>query len=566
MEPAAGYLRCSTDKQDYSIGDQKAAILEYAEKSNVKVVRWFIDEGKSGIAAENRPGLMDMISLVEKGYSPFSKILVYDVSRWGRYGDPDEAGYWEFHCRRHGVQVLYTNEEFKNDGSIGDVFVKTSKRVMAGEYSKDLSRLSTRGCKTNARLGFRNGAPAPYGMKRILVDNNGKYICDLRTGEHKFEKSKKVKLAPGAPEEIEVIRRVFNCYVSQKMGIVSIVNLLNKNKIPSPRGGKWCVTMVWRILTNETYTGTMTYGKGKSGKYASRWWEDKGLLKTQHDRNNWILVENAHDGIIAKEVFEQTQIIREQRCESLGWHKNGKAAGKPYNSPYRLTRLIVCDHCGHYFHGHTHKSPTGKVYRYYEDGGYTYKGTEVCTSFHIPRDLMDNFVIGEIAERVNGPFWIDKLRTSLEQKLTAMQEGQGNMIANLNRRIVQLDTKINNLLDTVEEKGIDRNVRERLLSRQKERQSLEREKKNLEAQESPKIAVKKAIAEVLSLLGSFEEIFGSKSYEEQKAFIRLFVARIVIARAERKALCYFRKIPILKKLDSVNFSLTAGYQRSNTVN
>ncbi|MCK4417415.1 MAG: hypothetical protein KAV99_04550, partial [Candidatus Latescibacteria bacterium] len=128
------------------------------------------------------------------------------------------------------------------------------------------------------------------------------------------------------------------------------------------------------------------------------------------------------------------------------------------------------------------------------------------------------------------------------------------------------DTKIDNLLDTVEEKGIDRNVRERLLARQKERQSLEREKKNLEAQESPKIAVKKAIAEVLSLLGSFEEIFGSKSYEEQKAFIRLFVARIVIARAERKALCYFRKIPILKKLDSVNFSLTAGCQRSNTVN
>jgi len=62
-------------------------------------------------------------------------ILVYDVSRWGRFQDADESAYYEYRCRRAGIQVVYCAEQFENDGSPVSTIVKGVKRAMAGEYT-----------------------------------------------------------------------------------------------------------------------------------------------------------------------------------------------------------------------------------------------------------------------------------------------------------------------------------------------------------------------------------------------------------------------------------------------
>ncbi|HHW4679386.1 MAG TPA: recombinase family protein [Xylella sp.] len=69
----------------------------------------------------------------------FQIILVYDVSRWGRFQDSDESAYYEYICRRAGIQVAYCAEQFENDGSPVSTIVKGVKRAMAGEYSRELS-------------------------------------------------------------------------------------------------------------------------------------------------------------------------------------------------------------------------------------------------------------------------------------------------------------------------------------------------------------------------------------------------------------------------------------------
>jgi DNA invertase Pin-like site-specific DNA recombinase len=69
----------------------------------------------------------------------FSVILVYDVSRWGRFQDADESAYYEYICRKAGVAVHYCAEQFENDGSPVSTIVKGVKRAMAGEYSRELS-------------------------------------------------------------------------------------------------------------------------------------------------------------------------------------------------------------------------------------------------------------------------------------------------------------------------------------------------------------------------------------------------------------------------------------------
>ena len=101
---AAVYVRMSTEHQQYSTSNQMDVIREYAKKRGLKIVKEYSDEGKSGLNIQGRGSLTQMIRDVEAGRAEFSSILVYDVSRWGRFQDADESAYYEYICRRAGVE------------------------------------------------------------------------------------------------------------------------------------------------------------------------------------------------------------------------------------------------------------------------------------------------------------------------------------------------------------------------------------------------------------------------------------------------------------------------------
>src|SRR5688572_9309674 len=88
---AAQYLRMSTEHQKYSTENQAAAIQRYADEHGISIVRTYADEGRSGISLKRREALKKLISDVQHGDADFSIILVYDVSRWGRFQDTDES-------------------------------------------------------------------------------------------------------------------------------------------------------------------------------------------------------------------------------------------------------------------------------------------------------------------------------------------------------------------------------------------------------------------------------------------------------------------------------------------
>ena len=136
---AAQYVRMSTEHQQYSTDNQSDAIAIYAEKRGFKIVRTYADEGRSGLNIGGRPALRALLDDVENGRADYEALLVCDVSSWGRFQDPNEAASYELRCRRAGVQVHYCDEQFENDGSIGSSIIKTVKRAMAGEYSRELS-------------------------------------------------------------------------------------------------------------------------------------------------------------------------------------------------------------------------------------------------------------------------------------------------------------------------------------------------------------------------------------------------------------------------------------------
>src|ERR1700733_11708274 len=97
---AAAYVRMSTEHQQYSTSNQMDVIREYAKRRGMQIIKEYSDAGKSGLNIQGRESLAQMIQDVQSGTLSFSNILVYDVSRWGRFQDADERAYYEYICRR----------------------------------------------------------------------------------------------------------------------------------------------------------------------------------------------------------------------------------------------------------------------------------------------------------------------------------------------------------------------------------------------------------------------------------------------------------------------------------
>ncbi len=156
---AAEYVRMSTEHQRYSTENQADAIRRYAAERGIEIVRTYADEGKSGLRIDGSDALIQLIEDVQSGKADYEMILVYDISRWGRFQDADESAYYEYICKRTGVSVIYCAEQFENDGSPVSTIVKGVKRAMAGEYSRELSAKVFSGQCRLIALGFRQGGP-----------------------------------------------------------------------------------------------------------------------------------------------------------------------------------------------------------------------------------------------------------------------------------------------------------------------------------------------------------------------------------------------------------------------
>src|SRR5574340_23511 len=200
----------STEHQQYSTENQADKIREYAARRNIEIVRTYADEGKSGLRIDGRQALQKLIADVQAGKADFQIILVYDVSRWGRFQDADESAYYEYICRRAGIQVAYCAEQFENDGSPVSTIVKGVKRAMAGEYSRELSAKVFIGQCRLIELGFRQGGSPGYGLRRMLRDQAGEPKGTLNRGEQKSIQTDRVILVPGPPEEVQTVRWMYD--------------------------------------------------------------------------------------------------------------------------------------------------------------------------------------------------------------------------------------------------------------------------------------------------------------------------------------------------------------------
>jgi len=297
---AAEYVRMSTEHQQYSTENQSDKIREYAARRGIEIVRTYADAGKSGLRIDGRASLQKLIKDVEGGSADFTIILVYDVSRWGRFQDADESAYYEYRCRRAGIQIAYCAEQFENDGSPVSTIVKGVKRAMAGEYSRELSAKVFAGQCRLIELGFRQGGPAGYGLRRVLIDQNGAIKAELTRGEHKSLQTDRVILMPGPDDEIRTVNLMYRWFIDDGMVETEIAGRLNVMSVHTDLDREWTRATVHEVLTNEKYIGNNVYNR-ISFKLKK--------LRVENTPDMWVKKVGAFESIVPSDVFYTAQGI-----------------------------------------------------------------------------------------------------------------------------------------------------------------------------------------------------------------------------------------------------------------
>lgn len=296
--PAAQYLRMSTENQQYSLQNQADAIAKYAVEHGFEVVRTYSDAAKSGLRLKNRSGLKQLLKDVVEGQTGFRAVLVYDVSRWGRFQDTDEAAHYEYLCKSSGVPVHYCAEQFPNDNSISGLLLKALKRTMAGEYSRELSVKVRAGQFRLASLGYKMGGHTPFGLRRQLLDLSGARKQVLSYGERKSIVNDRVTLIPGPPEEVAVVERIFREFADERKTLKAIASYLNRDGILFTTGHCWTECTVSNVLRNPKYLGLQVWGR--TSDYLS------GNV-TRVPKERWAICEKAFQPIITPDLFDRAQ-------------------------------------------------------------------------------------------------------------------------------------------------------------------------------------------------------------------------------------------------------------------
>lgn len=198
-------------------------------------------------------------------------------------------------------------------------------------------------------------------------------------------------------ESAKIVKKIFEWKVNEGLGNLAICHRLNDMGILNPTGYKkkklnqnynnsriiqedysWCTSTIRNILRNDIYIGNMTQGKRRVKSY-------KLHKVEQVPEDEWVTVENMHEPIIEKELFEKAQNMRmvDTRVQNNGilsmW------AG-----------ILKCADCKRAMHKKTCKNKSGKTYEYYICGTYRKKSNNLCTKHTIKVEELEKAVLEAI--------------------------------------------------------------------------------------------------------------------------------------------------------------------------
>jgi DNA invertase Pin-like site-specific DNA recombinase len=388
----ATYIRMSTGRQEHSPARQREAIAAHAAKHGYAIVREYADLAVSGDKAERRPQFLEMIADATSG--EFDRILCFDRARFGRF-DSLELGKWCCPLRDAGVALETVADGLVDWNSFGGRIVDAVQQEGKHTQLVDLARNTVTGLTRKAsNLDGVPGAPPTFGFIRRTEIRKG-----LRHSTLEID-----------PVQASVVRRIFREYAKPEGSVKSVACALNRDRVPSARGGVWSRSAVGQILQNPIHCGDVVYGKRAVGDYASRA-PDGGIMNRKKGQGavkcaTPIVHHDASPAIVSRELWNRCQVLLKERAVT---RKGATSQVRP------LSGLVICGLCGKKLRS------DGDRYRCNKDGnGFP---DHSCSSRRFRASVLVNAVAAELQERLLAPAVRSKIKAAIERQV-AGRNGQ----------------------------------------------------------------------------------------------------------------------------------------------
>ena len=356
------YARVSTDK-DEQINSLENQVQYYTEliqsKPNWTFIPGYIDEGISGTSTKKRDSFNRMIRDAKAGRFDF--IITKEISRFSR-STLDSIKYTQ-ELLEHDVGVLFQNDNINTLDSDSEFRLV----VMAGVAQDEVRKLSER-----LKFGFRQAIKNGHVLGNDKLWGYDKKDCVLSINE----------------EEAQVVRRIFDLYANQQMGIRRISQTLLDEGFTSRKGGAFNVLTIRHVLCNPKYKGWYCANKSQTVDYRSK-------RKIFLDESEWVMYPDPSiPAIVSEELWDRANALYKRRSEQMMSHQSAAE----FHNRYPYSGKIICEEHGTSFHRQVLKSAKGEK-EVWQCRVYRDKGRKACSAPQVSTVELDQ-IMAEIFDQL----------------------------------------------------------------------------------------------------------------------------------------------------------------------
>lgn len=469
------YARLSAENERNnkdSIETQLCILRTYLDgRKEFRIVKEYIDYGYSGTNFK-RPAFEEMMEAARDG--KVNCIITKDLSRLGR-NYLETSNLVETIFPFLGVRYISVNDHFDtllNHNGNKELEIAL-KNLVNDMYARDISKRLVVTRKMDQKSGKFVGSNAPYGYKIDEQDPMRHYVVDEKAAA--------------------VVRQIFE-WVLNGVTLRKVSLKLQEQRLRTPaeyyRTGKlylgenddpqvWYIGTISVILHNEAYIGNLVQGKRKTRLF-------KGEKQHFTDEDEWIIVQDAHEPIVSKEVFYAVRDILENKSSSTSFQSvrtNGITM-----KPNKYAGLLFCGMCGMKlaYKSYVPKDSVVRTYYFVCENDYRL-GKKRCKGISIPEATLDgimNQLFGDLLRTFNSDE--DRLMEIAKQRMEKVLAGYQAEISRFQQKI---DVVENESVDAYEAYVLGESTREEFAANEeKNRQILRKWKDMLEAKEAERDA------------------------------------------------------------------------------
>lgn len=394
---AYGYCRYSSDIQnEKSIEQQKNELEDYAKKNNIKIIKYYVDEAKSG-RYDTRDSFQELINDACKS-KEVQAVLVWKTDRFARKAM--DSLYYRTKLEKVGIKLISITQPIDTETPEGKL-MSTLLAGMDEYFSQNLASNVKRALKSNAQNCQFNGGLAPLGYDIV----NKKYVINKR--------------------ESIIVQEIFSMYI-KGTSLIDIALNLNSKGYRTKKGKTFGKSSIYDIIGNEKYIGKYIFNKG---------------TKRNHDgiRPDAIIFEDGIPQIIDKETFKKAMDRR----------KTKKHAENSAKRIYLLSGLIKCQ-CGGSYVGRTAtKVKNGNTYK----TGYYYctnhNKLSNCMMPSLKQELLEQKVIDILTEELINKNTMDTIVANVNKQYKELQEDCHKSVESLKLNLKDIKKEMDNIVDIV---------------------------------------------------------------------------------------------------------------------